>query len=408
MPAKILINQESKINKYILDDLKISMSVPQRKHLELLVTGIIGSSDKRTISNIVRSSVSKKDRSCTQKFLNSSPWNEDDAKLKQKKYIETILEKELEVNSEPFFAILDDTIIDKSKDSKKIAGMGYHYSHSSGKQEWSHNIQSLHCVAGNISVPFDFEMYLKSDYCEANNLEFKSKVDISIDMLKCLELQKEYRSYFLIDSWYTSPKLINKAAEIGFHTIGALKSNRIFYPMGIRHKLSEFIQYITDSDLDLVTVKGKDYKIYRYEGHMNDLENAVVLITWDISSPNAEPKYILCTDVTLDSKTIMLYYSKRWHIETSFRYLKDRLGLDHYQMRSLKAIKRFLIIQYISYAYVEFFRHKNKIIPLSSNFGDTIDFIKLCNMKYTIGFIYDCGKNNVDIKSLYESFGIPA
>jgi SRSO17 transposase len=406
MPAKIILNQENEVNNYILHDLKLPISNPQRKHLELLVSGIIGCSDKRTISNIVRSSVSQTDRSCTQRFLNSSPWDENLVNLRRKQYTEKALKKELEASGEPLFVILDDTINKKNKDSKHIDGLGFNYSHTSGKQEWSHNIQGLHCIADKLSVPFDFELYLKKDYCVKRGREFKSKVDFSINLLKQLDLQQKHPAYFLTDSWYTSPKLINEATRLGYQTIGALKSNRIFYPAGIRQKLSEFVQYITDSDLDLVTVKEKKYKVYRYEGKMNNLENAVILFTWDANSPSADPKYLLCSDVSLDSKTIMEYYSKRWQIETSFRYLKDRFGFDHYQMRSLKAIKRFWLVQYIAYGYIEFYRYRHCSIFKLENLGDTIDHLKAFNMRNLVDYVYNCGKNNVDIASVHRGLAL--
>jgi hypothetical protein len=408
MPAKIILNQENEVNNYILHDLRLPISNPQRKHLELLVSGIIGCSDKRTISNLVRSSVSQTDRSCTQKFLNSSPWDENLVNLKRKQHAVKVLEKELETTKAPLFVILDDTINKKSKDSKHIAGLGFNYSHTSGKQEWSHNIQGLHCIAGKLSLPFDFELYLKKDYCSKTGTEFSSKVDISINLLKQLDLQQKHPAYFLTDSWYTSPKLVNEAAVLGYQTIGALKANRIFYPAGIRQKLSEFAQYITDSDLDLVTVNGKKYKVYRYEGKMNKLENAVILFTWDADSPSAEPKYLLCSDVSLDSKIIMEYYSKRWHIETSFRYLKDRLGFDHYQMRSLKAIKRFWAVQYIAYGYIEFYRYRYCSVFKLENLGETIDHLKAFNMRNLVDYIYSCGKNSVEIASVYKVLGLAA
>lgn len=37
-------------------------------------------------------------------------------------------------------------------------------------------------------------------------------------------------AYFLCDSWYTSSELIAAFAQKGFHTIGALRTNRIIYP----------------------------------------------------------------------------------------------------------------------------------------------------------------------------------
>lgn len=390
IPDKIILTQQNEVNNYILKDLKLPLSNPQTKHLGLLVSGMIGCFDKRTVSNIVRSSFTHTDRSCTQKFLNSSPWNENLVNLKHKQYTQKALEKELDASSGPLFAILDDTINKKSKDSKHIAGMSFNYSHTSDRQEWSHNVQGLHCIAGKLSIPFFFELYLKKDYCTNIEEEFRSKVDISITLLEQLDLQKTYPTYFLTDSWYTSPKLIKAAARLGFQTIGALKSNR------------------SDSDLGLVTVKEKQCKVYRYEGKMNGLENAVILITWETNSPNSDPKYLLCSDVSLDTKTIMKYYSRRWEIETRFRYLKDRLGFDHYQMRSIKAIKRFWLVQYIAYGYIEFYRYRFYNLFHLENLGATIDYLKAFNMRNLIDYVYNCDKENVDLAVVHKALGLTA
>ena len=89
-------------------------------------------------------------------------------------------------------------------------------------------------------------------------------------------------SYFLCDSWYTSEKIINAFAEKGFHTIGALKTNRNLYPYGMQKKLCEFAAILAEkrSDFDLVTVKNQRYYAFRYEGKLNGIENAVILLTY--------------------------------------------------------------------------------------------------------------------------------
>ena len=68
----------------------------------------------------------------------------------------------------------------------------------------------------------------------------------------------------------------------GFYTIGALKTNRIIYPCGIRQKASAFALHLRkiDSAVSLVTVGGREYYVYRYEGELNDIPNAVVLISY--------------------------------------------------------------------------------------------------------------------------------
>ena len=46
-------------------------------------------------------------------------------------------------------------------------------------------------------------------------------------------------AYLLCGCWYVSEKLINTFVQKRFHTIGALKTNRLLYPSGMKKKLSE-------------------------------------------------------------------------------------------------------------------------------------------------------------------------
>lgn len=68
----------------------------------------------------------------------------------------------------------------------------------------------------------------------------------------------------------------------GFYTIGALKTNRIIYPFGIRQKVSDFALHLrkTDADVSLVTVGGREFYVYRYEGKLNDIPNAAVILSY--------------------------------------------------------------------------------------------------------------------------------
>ena len=112
-------------------------------------------------------------------------------------------------------------------------------------------------------------------------------------------------SYFLCDCWYVSEKIISTFAEKGFHTISALKTNRMLYPFGIRKKLSKFaaLLSVTHSDFNLVTVKSKNYYVYRYEGKLNGIENAVVLLSYPekaFGNPKALRAF-LSTDASLST-----------------------------------------------------------------------------------------------------------
>ena len=131
----------------------------------------------------------------------------------------------------------------------------------------------------------------------------------------------------------------------------------MLYPSGIKKKLSELAAELSviHKNFDLVTVKGKNYYVYRYEGNLNGIENAVVLLSYSekaFGKPKAL-RAILSTDVSLYTKEILNCYVCRWPIEVFFRQCKDKLGLDSYQIRSAQGIRRYwLIMSFVHYMCV--------------------------------------------------------
>ena len=129
-------------------------------------------------------------------------------------------------------------------------------------------------------------------------------------------------SYFLCDCWYVSEKIINTFAAREFHTIGALKTNRMLYPFGFKKRLNEFaaLLSITRFNFHFVTVKRQKYYVYRYERKLNVIENAVVLLSY-LEKAFGNPKALrafLSTDVSLSVDETLSYYAGRWNIMPIF------------------------------------------------------------------------------------------
>ena len=132
----------------------------------------------------------------------------------------------------------------------------------------------------------------------------------------------------------------------GFYTIGALRTNRILYPDGIRSKASEIAKTLKPSDTSLVTVGGREFYIWRYEGHLNGITNAVVLLSYPKNAFGQKQalRMFISTNVGLSTQEILDLYVKRWPIEVFFRNSKSKLALDTYQIRSQKGIERYWLI----------------------------------------------------------------
>jgi len=175
----------------------------------------------------------------------------------------------------------------------------------------------------------------------------------------------------------------------GFYTIGALKTNRVIFPAGIRQQIAQFAQFIwkTDSNVNLVTVGKRQYYVFRYEGNLNDLEDAVVLISYPKDAfgfPHALRAFI-CTNCSLSTQEILDLYLERWPIEIFFRQVKQKLALDKYQIRTSTGIRRYWLLMSLAH-YICCFG-ASTFVPLQEG------LVALQNalLKERITYIYQCG-----------------
>ena len=79
------------------------------------------------------------------------------------------------------------------------------------------------------------------------------------------------KGYILADSCYTYETLFQTAKQVGFHYLGAIKTNRIILPKGYRPngiQLKQFAKTLSLHDLDLVTVGSESYDTYLYTGRI--------------------------------------------------------------------------------------------------------------------------------------------
>ena len=174
-------------------------------------------------------------------FLNKGKW--DDATLEDipKSTVIQFIYKEAWQSRKPVFCIVDDTISSKAKPSSRalhpIEDAYFHQSHLKGKQDYGHQAVAVMLSCNGIVLNYAIVMYDKS----------KSKVKIVQDIADELPVPPVV-SYFLCDSWYTCGSIMDAFIKKGFYTIGALKTNRVLYPCGIKQKVTEFALHLRKTD----------------------------------------------------------------------------------------------------------------------------------------------------------------
>ena len=335
-------------------------------------------------------------RTTTAYFLNHGKW--DDSALQdilKARVIHTIYQEAYR-SGKPIFCIVDDTIASKTKPSSQalhpIEDAYFHQSHLKGKQDYGHQAVAVMLSCNGIVLNYAFVLYNKSI----------SKIDIVQSIAKELP-EPPVMSYFLCDCWYVSEKLINTFVQKGFHTIGALKTNRLLYPSGMKKKLSELAAElsVTEKGFDLVTVKNRKYYVYRYEGNLNGIENAVVLLSYPekaFGNPKALRAFI-STNVALSTLEILSCYVCRWPIEVFFRQCKTRLALDTYQIRSSKGIQRYWLL--MSMAHYICVTGTGRY----QSFQEGYQLIRSTIQQEKYRYLFQCAKSSIDFEAFMKLAG---
>ena len=401
-----ILNQNETIINYI-SELNLPYSSAIKNHMVNIVSGIIVTEGSKTISSVHNKITCNRDRSTGSRFLSSYSWNHE--YVTQERIFHAISEiSNTCEDSDVGFLIIDNTLTKKNTSTKKIEGLDFHNSHADGnKPKWSHCLVTSHYKINDYSIPLDFRQYHRKESSKKLSKKFLDKNELAMELINEFTPVTK-NNYLLVDSWYTSAKILLHGLINGCHTIGRIKSNRVIYPAGIKTNVKKFSSYIRTNETSLVTASNNKYYVYRYEGKLNDIENVVVLISWTKNDLSDNPAFIISTDVSLDNKTIISYYEKRLDIEVSYRYHKTALGFDEFQIQSLKSIHRYWSMIFLTYTFLEIFRVKCEKLYKFKNIGDVILHFRNNYLVKIVSFAHECADNGIDLQSTIAKLGLVA
>ena len=269
-------------------------------------------------------------------FLNSGKWDESLLSDTLKQSVIEIIYSEAARTGKPVFCIVDDTIASKTKPSSRAL----------------HPIEDAYFHQSHLKG--------KQDY---------GHQAVSV-MLSCNGIVLNY-AFVLYNRAISKIDIVSElAAELS----------------------------VTHKNFDLVTVKGKNYYVYRYESNLNGIENAIVLFSYP-EKAFGKPKALrtfLCMDVSLSTNEILDNYVCRWPIEVFFRQCKDKLALDSYQIRSAQGIRRYWLI--MSFAHYMCVVGTGKVCPFETGYHKISDIIQM--EKYLT--LYQCARECIGFDSFVK------
>jgi hypothetical protein len=81
---------------------------------------------------------------------------------------------------------------------------------------------------------------------------------------------------------------------------------------------------------------------------MKGRQRVRILASYEDAKMQGEPKIIVTNKLSWDAKTILKAYLKRWRIDSFYREAKQDLGLEDYEVRKLRGIRRHWLMVFLA------------------------------------------------------------
>jgi len=267
-------------------------------------------------------------------------------------------------------SIIDDTGCPKPY-AKKTEGAKYQHCPPLHREEVCNVIVFSAYADSKKHFPIDFSPYRPQQKFPAGDAdpEFKSKIQIAMEMIAHNARNPLLPKLCVLDSWYTASGLIEYAVTLGVAVVGELKATRnirLFRPDAQRDEYvqqDELVKLISAyyshkvSYVQTRTAKGNLRKVpvYSFVTKLKDCKapvKIVVVLDALFEDDTVKVRILFSTDIKASAQKIVDQYSLRWGIERIFQEIKENFSFDQYQMRSLDHIRRFWFLCILAWSLV--------------------------------------------------------
>lgn len=341
----------------------LPLSSPQLAHAVGFIDSIITLEGTHSLAKVNRVLGQPTDQSALSDFFTYSTWDEEAVRQAAQRYLIAWMLSEKPPADAPILLAVDDSLAAKPKTSHHFEPVEWHFDATGGRR-YGHGLVflTLHMEYGHRQAPVNWRLYIREKTVRRLNrrrplerrLLFKSKLTLAQEMLSEISplLPDSPPVFVMNDSWYASDKLIKFCLKNHWEVICALKSNRLFEAK----RLSHLARYARNKSFYPVWIgsaaHSTKYLVRARTGYVGRIPHKVRVITSKRHNRDKRPEHFLCTQARLGTKKVLNRYLRRWADEIDHLYLKTRLGLEDFRLRSVEGITRYLSLTFLSLAYL--------------------------------------------------------
>lgn len=320
-----------------------SFSKPQLKQFARYLTGLTVC-DNKTVSAINNSFVGHNDQSALNNWLTDSGWSEEKLDKARKELVKEELDAK---NVKHGVLIVDDTL--NHKTGKHMDGVNIHFDHAEGKLTLSHQLVTSHLAAGKFSIPLGFELYRRDE----DQAGFKSKNEFAKTLIAKAVADGFCFDCVVMDVWYFNFENTSYIEGLGKDWVAGCKINRLIQTGEGIVSLESYLKTVPATDFKMVSVKTPkgERHFWTYAKNVTlkkHLQRLRVVFSYLDEKLTGEPKVLATNKLNWDVKSILETYLLRWKIDAFYRDAKQELGLEDYEVRKLRGIRRHWLMVFLA------------------------------------------------------------
>jgi hypothetical protein len=373
----------------------------QFRHFQNYLTGLIVL-DNKSLANITRCVLESADKTNLSRFFSDAPWFQKQVNDRRLVYL---LQQTKEVRGPKADAalILDDTLCEHV--GSLFEYVDRHYNHGDDTYPLAHNPVTSYYVSGPVRFPVDLRLYRRYEECthweafvhkhfpdrliptkkkertrfhkavdpilledpafQELHQQFRTKIDLGIDLLEAAMQHKVPFRVLLFDSWYLAEELVSLARYWKKDWISLLKKNRNLEtnsfvlkdtagkPLqleGPHIAVEDLVPLIPPTAYRAVTVGDTTYWTFTLAVRLPGLGKVRLVVSFKNAELTGTYAVLVSNRVDWNAQRIITLYLQRWPIETFYQDGKTHLGLDEYRMRNAEAIGKHWCLVFVAYS----------------------------------------------------------
>lgn len=373
----------------------------QFRHFQNYLTGLIVLPNK-SMANISRCILDSADKTNLSRFMGTKLWTDKKVNDRRVVYMNRQTQAVRKSKAESAL-VIDDTLCEHV--GSLFEYVDRHYDHGDSSYPIAHNPVTSHYVSGAVRFPVDLRLYRRyeeltqwetfvfkyfpitaipqnkkerqrlhkqvdetllqdPDFLKLHN-QFRTKIDLAIELLHSAIAHRLRFDILLFDGWYLSEALVKEAERRRKKWISILKKNRNLETNSFQLKdadgrpivfegehvsVEDFVKKIPANAFKMVVVNNKIYWTFTTTVRIPSLGKVRLVISYE--NEKLTDTFVVLVTNCLDwsAKRIIETYLLRWPIETFYQDGKEHLGFDEYLMRSAEAIGKHWCLVFVAYS----------------------------------------------------------